>query len=112
MKLGVVLRVYCGKMPIENGEKVIADLIARLKKDDPSLTGQKWLIPLGDDGVAFGMFLAFNRSVFVSEILKQEFPQINPYYMQLIKQADERAVFDRCKDKAKPATTGFGSATL
>jgi len=112
MKLGTILRFYLGaeKSP-EECNKVIADFVARLKQDDPNLSGQKWSIDLGDSKRAFGMFLAFSKSVHISEILKQDFPQINRYYMQLIKQSDEKGLFEK-STKPKESATAIGSDSI
>jgi len=101
MKLGVILRIDIGEdKSIENVNKVAGEIYQVMLKENPELKGIRWNIDLNDNKFALGMFLSFTTSVFVKQVMADNFPDYKVYYSQYIKESGELELYNKLINKS------------
>ena len=104
MKLGALLRIDIGEnKSLENANKVAGEIYQIFLKENPDLKGIRWNIDLGEEKFALGMFLSFSKSVFVKQVMADEFPNYTVYHAQYIKSADELELYIKRMAGSSPA---------
>lgn len=108
MELRTIIKIDIGEdKSIENCNKIAGEVYQCLIKEDPNLKGIRWNIDLGENKYAMGMFFGFSKSVFVKEVIRNNFPKLTIYYVQLMKEKDEPEDYKKRMNKSFNSASSF-----